>query len=55
MMWSAASVAGLLFFLALILYFQHRYSLTPQDAENRRFRFDLASARLRGRRQLLRL
>ena len=46
MMWSAASVAGLLFFLALILYFQHRYSLTPQDAANPRFRFDLASAPL---------
>jgi nitric oxide reductase subunit B len=31
MMWSAASVAGLLLFLAAILYFQHRYSLTAQD------------------------
>jgi nitric oxide reductase subunit B len=46
MMWSAASVAGLIFFLALILYFQHRYSLTPQDAANPRYRFDLASAPL---------
>ena len=31
MMWSAASVAGLIFFLALILYFQHRYRLTAED------------------------
>jgi nitric oxide reductase subunit B len=46
MMWSAASVAGLIFFLALILYFQQRYSLTPQDAANPRFRFDLTSAPL---------
>ncbi len=46
MMWSAASVAGLVFFLALILYFQHRYSLTPQDVANPRLRFDLASAPL---------
>ena len=46
MMWSAASVAGLLFFLALILYFQHRYSLTAQDVPNPRFRFDLAAAPL---------
>ena len=34
MMWSAVSVAGLLFFLALILYFQHRYSLTTADVPN---------------------
>ncbi|HEY1337589.1 MAG TPA: nitric-oxide reductase large subunit [Bryobacteraceae bacterium] len=45
-MWSAVSVAGLLFFLAIILYFQHRYSLTAEDAPNARFRFDLASAPL---------
>jgi nitric oxide reductase subunit B len=43
MMWSAASVGGLIFFLALILYFQHRYSLTPVDVPNFQFRFDLAS------------
>jgi nitric oxide reductase subunit B len=42
MMWSAVSVAGLLFFLALILYFQHRYRLTAQDAPNPQLRFDLA-------------
>jgi nitric oxide reductase subunit B len=41
MMWSAASVAGLLFFLALILYFQHRYQLTPADVDNPSFRFDI--------------
>jgi nitric oxide reductase subunit B len=44
--WSAASVAGLLFFLALILYFQHRYQLTPQDVPNPQYRFDLAHAPL---------
>jgi nitric oxide reductase subunit B len=41
MMWSAASVAGLLFFLALILYFQHRYQLTPVDVANPTLRFDI--------------
>ncbi|MBS1856472.1 MAG: nitric-oxide reductase large subunit [Acidobacteria bacterium] len=46
MMWSAASVAGLIFFLALILYFQHRYQLTAEDVPNPKFRFDLASAPL---------
>ncbi len=34
MMWSAASVAGLLMFLALILFLQHRYQLTAQDVPN---------------------
>ena len=42
MMWSAASVAGLLLFLALILYFQHRYSLTAQDVPNPQYRSELA-------------
>ncbi|MDE3166143.1 MAG: cbb3-type cytochrome c oxidase subunit I, partial [Acidobacteriota bacterium] len=46
MMWSAASVAGLIFFLALILYFQHRYQLTAEDVPNPKFRFDLANAPL---------
>ena len=46
MMWSAASVAGLLFFLALILYFQHRYQFTAEDVPNPAFRFDLAGAPL---------
>ena len=35
MMWSAVSVATLLMFLALILYVQHRYRLTPEDARGR--------------------
>lgn len=43
MMWSAVSVAGLLFFLALILYFQHRYQLTAADVENPQFKFNLVS------------
>jgi nitric oxide reductase subunit B len=43
MMWSAASVAGLIFFLALILYFQHRYQLSAQDVPNPSFRFDIAT------------
>src|SRR5262245_46581073 len=43
MMWSAVSVAGLIFFLAVILYFQHRYQLTAQDVPNPTFRFDLAA------------
>ena len=46
MMWSAVSVAGLIFFLALILYFQHRYQLTAQDVPNPSFRLDLAGAPL---------
>ena len=46
MMWSAASVATLLLFLAFILYLQHRYSLSAQDAPNPQFRFELASAPL---------
>jgi nitric oxide reductase subunit B len=46
MMWSAASVAALVFFLALILYFQHRYRLSAEDVPNARLRFDLARAPL---------
>ena len=42
MMWSAVSVAGLLMFLSLILYFQHRYSLTAVDVENPQLKFNLA-------------
>jgi nitric oxide reductase subunit B len=41
MMWSAVSAAALLFFLALILYFQHRYQLSIQDVPNPRYQFDL--------------
>jgi nitric oxide reductase subunit B len=43
MMWSAVSVVGLLFFLALILYFQHRYQLTAADVPNPQYRFNLLS------------
>ena len=46
LMWSAASVATLLLFLALILYFQHRYRLTAEEAPNPRYRFDLQTAQL---------
>jgi nitric oxide reductase subunit B len=42
MMWSAASVAGLLMFLALILYFQHRYQLSAEDMPFTRLNFNLA-------------
>lgn len=41
MIWSAVSVAGLLFFLSLILYFQHRYQLSAADVPNPQYRFDL--------------
>ena len=43
MMWSAVSVAALLMFLALILYFQHRYQLSAADVPNPQYRFDLMS------------
>jgi nitric oxide reductase subunit B len=43
MMWSGASVAGLLFFLALVLYLQHRYRLTAEGVEGGRMTW--ASAR----------
>ncbi len=46
MMWSAVSVAGLILFLALILYVQHRYRLAAEDVPNPSFRFDLARAPL---------
>jgi nitric oxide reductase subunit B len=42
MIWSGASVALLLLFLALILYFQHRYQLSAADAANPVLRFDVA-------------
>ena len=43
MMWSAVSVAGLLLFLALILYFQHRYRLhARRSVDSPSYRFDLA-------------
>jgi nitric oxide reductase subunit B len=43
MIWSAASVAGLLLMLAFILFLQHRYALSPADAENPNLRFDVGS------------
>lgn len=46
MMWSAASVAGLLFFLALILYFHQRYRLSPVDVENANLRFSAGAMAL---------
>ena len=46
LMWSAASVALLLLFLAAILYVQHRYRLTAEDVPNPRFQFDLAGMTL---------
>jgi len=46
MMWSAVSVAALLFFLALILYFHQRYRLSAEDVPNPSFRFDLAKMTL---------
>jgi nitric oxide reductase subunit B len=42
MMWSAASVATLLLFMAVILYFQHRYQLTAEDMPFTRLNFNLA-------------
>jgi nitric oxide reductase subunit B len=44
--WSAASVALLLCFLAFILYVQHRYQLTPADVDNPNLRFDVAKSPL---------
>ncbi len=42
LMWSAISVAGLLGFLGLILYFHHRYQLAPADVTNPSYKFDIA-------------
>ena len=46
MMWSAASVAGLLFFLAVDPLFPAPIQLSAADAPNPSFRFDLANAPL---------
>jgi len=43
MMWSAVSVAALIFFLALILYFHKRYRLEPVEVDNPVYRFDILS------------
>ena len=42
MMWSAASVATLLLFLALILFVQHRYRLAAEDVPGARLSFDVS-------------
>ena len=40
LVWSAVSVAGLIFFLAVILYFHHRYRLEAVDVEGASLAFD---------------
>jgi nitric oxide reductase subunit B len=46
LVWSGASTALLLFALAIILYFYHRYRLAPVDVEGASLRFDVASSPL---------
>jgi nitric oxide reductase subunit B len=46
LVWSAISVAALVFFLAVILYFHHRYRLEAVDVEGASLRFDIASIHL---------
>ncbi|MBI4909725.1 MAG: nitric-oxide reductase large subunit [Acidobacteria bacterium] len=46
MMWSAVSVAGLIFFLAVILYFQHRYRLQTDDVPGAKLAFDIPAMAL---------
>lgn len=41
MMWSAASVAGLIFFLAVIVFLWHRYRLEPADAAGASLKFNI--------------
>src|SRR5262245_28525329 len=43
LVWSAVSVGGLIFFLAVILYFQHRYRLEAVDVQGANLRLDPAS------------
>lgn len=43
MMWSAVSVAGLIFFLAVIIFFWHRYRLEPDDAPGASLKFNIAA------------
>jgi nitric oxide reductase subunit B len=45
-LWSGASVALLLLMLGVILYFHHRYQLSPQDIDNPNLRFDIARSPL---------
>jgi nitric oxide reductase subunit B len=46
LLWSGASVSLLLFALAVILYFYHRYQLAPVDVEGATLRFDVGSSPL---------
>jgi nitric oxide reductase subunit B len=46
LLWSAVSVAALVFFLAIILYFQHRYRLEAVDVEGAGLRLEPASLTL---------
>jgi nitric oxide reductase subunit B len=46
LLWSGASVALLIFALAVILYFYHRYQLAPVDVEGVTLRFDVGSSPL---------
>ncbi len=46
LVWSAVSVAGLILFLALILYFHHRYRLEAVDVEGANLHFDPAGIQL---------
>jgi nitric oxide reductase subunit B len=46
LLWSAVSVAGLVMFLAVILYFHHRYRLEAAEIEGANLRFDLNSTSL---------
>lgn len=41
-MWSAASVAGLVFFLAVIIFLWHRFRLEPVDNPGASLKFDIA-------------
>ena len=41
LIWSAVSVAGLVLFFALILYFHHRYRLEAAEVDGASLRFDL--------------
>lgn len=46
LVWSAVSVAGLIFFLAVILYFHHRYRLEPVDVKGANLRLNPAAMTL---------
>jgi nitric oxide reductase subunit B len=46
MLWSAVSVAGLIFFLAVILYFHNRYRLEAAEVPGASLKFDIPSMAL---------